>query len=386
MRHAVTVMVMLLATTSMVPAAAAGPSGGAYAGTHVEFDVAGDAVTNYSVNGERMLASVEMRSGSASGGADASTDLSAMIGLDGAGLSLGATTRTSATVEAEGSGSLTAHDNGHGVLVFDAGDAPGYVEANLSANTSAEETGDGIVTLRNGNGATGSFIVIGDGEVSVNGNGNVSARIGEDGRLVFRSYPEGKDANDERQERLIANGTAVGEVYVMETGGETVVDAVSYGENTSMEATQSAENGVRITVDRAAHDGKVIITSLSDSAAENAGDLRVTVDGEAAARASSYGELRGAIGGEHSKYMVEQSGSANAEASADVLVAVNHFSTRTIGIQSTEGSSGDGTTAAAGGESGTDETTANGVGQPGFGVGAALVALLAAAFVALRRR
>ena len=381
MKHAVIVMVLLLATTSMAPAAAAGPSGGAYAGAHVAFDVSGDAVTNYSVDGEPMLASVEMRSASATGDASLGANLSALAGLDGAALSLGARTETSATVAAEGSGSMAAHDNGNGVLIVNAADGAQHVRANLSAGATAEERDDDVVTVTSANGTTGSFLVVGEGTVSVAGDGNVSAEVGEGGRLVFRSYPDGRDASDERQERLIADGTAAGEVHVMERGGEVVTDTVSYGANTTVEAKRTAEHGVAVTVDRAEHDGKVIITSVSKAAAENADDLRVTVDGEAAVEASSYGELQGAIGGERSAYMIEQgtAAGANAEASADVLVAVNHFSTRTIGITSADGTTADDTSSDAG-------ATTNGAGQPGFGVGAALAALLAVAVVAVRRR
>ena len=393
MRHVVTVMMMLLATTSMVPAAAAGPSGGAYAGTHVSFDVSGDAVANYTVDGEPMLASVEMRSANASGDASGSGDanvgasLDATVDLDGVALSLGARTATSATVTAEGSGSMTAHDNPNGVLVVSAADGAQYVRANLSDGAKAQERSDRVVTVTSANGTTGSFVLVGDGNVTVDGEGNVSAEVGEDGRLVFRSYPNGRDASDERQERLIADGVVAGEVHVMERDGETVTDAVSYGANTTVEAKRTAENGVEVTVERAEHDGKVIITSVSKAAAKNA-DLRVTVDGEAAAKASSYGELRSAIGGERSAYMVEQgtAAGASAEASADVLVAVNHFSTRTIGIQPTDAVTTDTTSGdTTAGDTSDSGTTTNDAGQPGFGVSVALAALLAVAFVVIRR-
>lgn len=384
----VILVAILLVTASIAPAAAAGQSNGAYAGANVAFDVSGDAVTDYRVNGETMMQSVRVQSASEaeSGGViDAGADLSAAVGFDGAALSLGAETETSATVNADGAGELRAHDNDHGVLVVASGDAEQYVEANLSDGASAESAGDSAVAVTTANGTEGTFLVVGDGSVTVNDRGNVSARLGENGTLVFRSYPDGKDDGDEKQERLIRNGTAAAEVTVMERGGETVTDTVSYGANTSVEAKRTAEDTVEVTVDRSAHEGKVVITSLSNAAAERADNLTVTVDGEAAARASSYSELRGAIGGDRSAYMVEQD--ASAEASADVLVAVNHFSTRTIGIAPGEGGS---TTADGGSESTADDTTGgettNDAGQPGFGVTTALVAFLAAAFVAVRRR
>jgi PGF-CTERM protein len=114
------------------------------------------------------------------------------------------------------------------------------------------------------------------------------------------------------------------------------------------------------------------------------------VDGEAAASASSYAELRQAANGGAPKYMVEGAGSASAN--AQVLVAIDHVSTRAVTMQES-GDGGDGTT--DGGEDsdndGDDATTTDDAGDssggvPGFTVGAALVGLTGAALVALRRR
>ena len=117
------------------------------------------------------------------------------------------------------------------------------------------------------------------------------------------------------------------------------------------------------------------------------------VDGEAAAEASSYSELESATeGGDSSKFLVRQS--ASAEASADVLVALNHFSERDVtmsddggsGTDDTDSDSSDGTDGDDSDRDGSDDTDTSSPGQPGFGVGIAVIALLAAAALAIRNR
>ncbi|WP_313693449.1 PGF-CTERM sorting domain-containing protein [Halorarum halobium] len=206
---------------------------------------------------------------------------------------------------------------------------------------------------------------------------------------MFRSYPDERSQQDERQERLIADGTATAEVYVMsaaesgsESGGELATDVVTYGEDTTVEVTERSEGTVEMTVERSKEQGKVLITSVSEEAISSAEDVQVTVDGEAAARASSYGELESAAnGGDTSKFLVQQSSSA--EASADVLVAVNHFSSREVAMSeggngSDTGSGGDGS---SDGGSGDGSTTTG----PGLGVTAGVLALLSVALLARRR-
>lgn len=389
MRRVATVAIaMLLVTTSLAPAVAAhgsqDSSGKAYAGTNVTFDVSERAITDYAVGGEQVLGSVKVQSTSSaenSGGLGVDAGLSAVTSLDGALLSVNAKTEANATVKTSGSATMTAHDNGNGILVVSTGGESQYVQANVSSDATAEAESDSQVSVTTANGTEGSFVVVGDGTVTVNEQGDVSAKLEEDAKLVFRSYPDGKDDRDERQEQLIANGTAAGEVHVMREGGETVTDTVTYTQDTAVTAKQSGENAVSVTVNRSQHEGKVVVTSVSKGVLNAANGLNVTVDGEAAAEASSYGELRSAIGSDQSKYMVRQSSGASAEASADVLVAVNHFSTKTIEMSGSDGS-GDGTT--DGGETSEsddandDGTTSNENGQPGFGLAVGVVSLVAA--------
>ena len=345
MRPARTVLVVaLLVVSSVAPvgavAAAATQEAETYAGTHVEFETAGDAVVDYSVDGETVLESVTVQSQSA----------------------------------AESGARMEAHDNARGILVVRSGDDSQYVTVNVSSTSQTEDESDRRVAVTTEDGTEGVFLVVGDGTVTVNEQGNVSADVGSDGALVFRSYSDGRDDDDREQERLISEGRAAAEVYVMESGedgSEFVADVVQYGEDTSVEVTQQTQGTVTMTAERSQEQGKIIITSVSEAAISAVENLQVTVDGEAAAEASSYGELETASdGGDTSKFLVRQRSSA--QASADVLVAVNGFSTREITMS--EGGSDDG-----------QESTATSTESPGFGPVAALLALVALVGLVRRR-
>lgn len=395
-RIATIALAMLLVTTSLAPVAVAHgsqeSSGEAYAGANVSFDVSERAITNYAVQNEQVLDSVKVQStNSAQSGSGLGVDAgaSAVTHLDGSLLSVNAKTKASATVKTSGSAKMSAHDNENGILVVSSGDESQYVQANLSSDTSAESESDSKVTLTTANGTEGSFIVVGDGTVTVNEQGDVSAELAENSKLVFCSYPHEKDESDEKREDLIASGKAAGEVHVMQQGGETVTDTVTYTQDTAVTAKQSGENAVSVTVDRSQHEGKVIVTSVSKEVLNTANGLNVTVSGEAAAQASSYSDLQSAIGSDQSKYMVKQSSGANAEASADVLVAVNHFSKKTIKMSGSDGGSdgattNDETTDGESDDTDSEGTTANESGQPGFGLGVGIVSLLVA-FIARTR-
>jgi PGF-CTERM protein len=420
MRRLTTALIVLVLTASVVPPAMGQDatlareqaSGEAYAGTHVAFDASQSAVTDYAVHGETMLDSVKVESQSSvedSALVDVGASASAVTQIGGAGLSVDATTETEARVEAENGATMTAHDNGHGILVVASGNQSDYVVANLSSGANASAESDSQVEVTTENGTEGTFIVVGEGNVTVNDDGDVTAHLGDDGRLVFRAYPEEKDDNDDDQERLIADGKAKAEAYVMaanesaddgsDAGEQVVVDTVSYGENTTVETAETAEGEVSFTVNRTTHEGTVLITSVSEEVVDASENLTVTVDGEAATEAATHSQLKSAIGSEQSRYMVESAGSASA--SADVLVAVNHFSERTVSMTSAS-SDGTGEETTSDGEttdetngdetndgttdSGTDDAQSddenNGGGVPGFGATAAIVALVSAALLA----
>ncbi|WP_410765624.1 PGF-CTERM sorting domain-containing protein [Haloferax sp. DFSO60] len=346
----------------------------AYAGTHVSFDASENAVTNYTVDGETVLQSVSTSS-QANAGIGLDIALSAVTDIDASALSLGTTTETSATVQADSGATLNAHDNPKGTLVIAAGDESQYVTANLSGESKAEQVDDSRVVVENDN-RTGTFIVVGDGEVTVNEEGNVSADLAEDSRLVFRSYDGERTAEDERSEELIANGSAAAEVYVMQENGSTVADTVTYDEQTTVETTSDAKDNVTMTIDRSVHEGTIVMTTVSEEALAATDNLSVTVDGEAAVEAESYSELQSAAnGGDNSAYLVQET---SADAESNVYVAVNHFSEREVSMTNDDSSTTDSTTA-------DDETTSSSTNAPGFGIGVSVVALAGAALFARRR-
>jgi PGF-CTERM protein len=383
-------------------ASASNHNASAYAGSHVEFETTSNAIVNYSVGGETVIESMAAQSQSqavANGDVTAGISLGLVTQLSGSAVSVASTSEAnaSATVTAESGATMRAHDSSKGILVVNSsGSESQYVLVNVSSDAEAESESDGHVVVTNDNGAKASFIAVGDANVTVNDAGNVSADVGAEGKLIVRSYSESdaRDDDAESQEKMIANGTAAAEVYVQESAdasGEFVAGVANYSQDTAVEVTQKSEGEVKMTAERTESEGRVVITSVSEAVIDSTEDLEVMVDGEAAAEASSYSELRSATeGGDSSKFLVRQSSSA--EASADVLVALNEFSERDVTM--TEGSS-DGTDN-NGDDTDTDDNNGDGTdtdgtdepsqGLSGFGVGVALLALLAAAVIAIRNR
>ncbi|ELZ19564.1 hypothetical protein C477_07838 [Haloterrigena salina JCM 13891] len=391
-------------------ASAATAGGEAYAGTHVAFDVEGDAVTDYRIGGDETFSSVAVQSTSEAGagaGLGAEVDLETLTTLEGAGLSLAAKSETNAEVRAESGATLSAHDTERGTLVVESGSESQYVRAELAANATASDEGD-RVRVETGD-HEGTFLVVGDGQVTVTDDGNVTAELAENATLTFRSYEDGeRDESDEYEESLIADGNAAVEVHVEDRSGEAVGEAVTYGQETSAEVETEARDQVNVTIDRATHEGTVVLTTVSETAVGSLEDLEVRIDGEAATEVSSKSELEGAIGSDESRYMVAQQSEASAEAT--VYIAVNHFSERTATIDGADGDdSDDGADGTDGDDSGTDDETDatendgttdgsesgadgetsdaddgeesdtggdGGDGMPGFGAGAALIAAL----------
>ncbi|WP_256289962.1 PGF-CTERM sorting domain-containing protein [Halobellus inordinatus] len=409
-RVTASVIAVLLVASALGSAAAVGTVGAAtssqkaYAETNVSFDTTSNAVVDYAVDGETVMQSVKVQSQSeteSSGSLSADVELSASSDIAGAAVAFDAKSETSASMSTDSGATLRAHDNERGVLTVRAGDDSQYVAVNLSSSAEAASQSSEKVVVTTDDGTEGVFLVVGDGELTVNDQGNVSASLEGDSKLAFRSYPEGRTEDDEQQEQLITSGQAAAEVYVMqqsESGSEAVADVVQYGDNTTVEVTQQSEGTVRMTAERSEHQGKVVITSVSEKVVDATNDVQVTVDGEAAAQASSYSALQSAIdGGDTSKFLVRQQ--ASADASASVLVAVNHFSEREITMTESETTTSSGTTATATetdstttASETTDEQTAaqtdestSSTSSPGFGVTVALAALVGAALYAARQ-
>lgn len=378
---------LLLLAAGVLPAAVAGiavtQQAESYTGTHVAFETTDSGVVDYTVGNQVVLESVAVQSTERAG---VGLSLSAVTSLPSAAVSIDQTSETQATMTSESGAEMTANDNSRGILVVRASGSGQYVMANLSGESNASQADDDRVVVTTAEGSQGTFIVVGDGRVTVNDEGNVTAKLGEDGRLVYRQYDGERTKSDKEQEELIASGSAAAEVYLQDAGddgNETTANVVNYSDDTTVKVTERSRNTVNMTVDRTETEGRVIITSVSDRTFESAEDIQVAVDGEAAARANSYSDLAAATqGGAQSKYLVEQS--SGAQAGAEVVVGINHFSERTVTMTSGE----DGTTATATGtDDGEDDTEGTTGTVPGFGVAAMLAALaaLGAALYAHRR-
>lgn len=338
---------LLLSTVGAAPIAAAAapaapsPTSGAYAGTHVSFEATNDAITNYAVDGTVLVDDVQIESKSEAeqrGAFQAGADLSSTTEVSGSSMSAESQTETRASISTGSGADVEAHDSNRGHLVVDANEESQLVGVELSNDSEAEQESDDRVVVTNEDGTQGAFVVAGNGEVTVNDAGNVTAELGEGGKLVYRQYDDERDDDDREQENLIADGTAAAEVYVTstaESGGETAADVVTYGEDTTVDVVMHGENELQVTAERTESEGRIIVMSLSDAVAEQSDDLSVTVDGEAATSVDSHSDLRAAAdGGNSSAYMVQQD--TSAESSADVLVAVNHFSERDIRATTTD--------------------------------------------------
>ncbi|WP_115863414.1 hypothetical protein [Halorussus litoreus] len=441
MQRLALVLIAVLVTASLAPAAAGDPlqsSDDSYAGTHVSFGVDDRALTDYAVGGETVLDSLAVeseRSVAADGLVDANASLSTVTDLDGAPLAGttvdanatpgAAVTDSAARFVAGSSATIAAHDNRRGVLVVASGNASNYAVADLPADANASADGDSQIEFTTANGTEATLLVVGDGTVTVNEEGGVTARLGGDGRLVVRAYPDQKVDADETRERLITEGAATAEVYVTAANGSSVgetsenatateqvtVDTVTYADGVAVETAGTSESQLSLAVNRTTSEGTILLTSVSEELLDTPDGVEVAVDGTAAAEAATYSQLESAVGSGQSRYLVGKAadGDAQADAATEVAVAVNHFSERTVSIRglATDGmttpggnttalttdsdadesttldewtASGETTTAGATEPAGEPKTTAdNSSGIPGFSPITAVVALLAAA-------
>lgn len=387
---------LLLVTAGAGPVTAAGVStvqqGDAYDGTYVSFSTTNDAVVDYTVNDRTVVGAISVQSkriARNSGQVRAGVGLSAVTTLDGAAVSLGAKTATRATLTTESDAKLTTHDNGRGVIVLRAGGTGQYVTANLTSGATAKQAGERRVVVTKEDGTQGTFIVVGDGTVTVNEAGNVSADLGKHARLVYRQYDGDRSERNERRERLITEGVAAAEVYVQQTGGdgsETAADVVSYSEDTTVEVSKTSEGLVKMTAERAESEGRVILCTLSRQTFDAPDSIQVEVDGTAATRVSSYAAVRQAAqGGDAPAYLARSS--TSGQAAASVAVGITEFSTRSVTMTS-EGATatGDGSpTADGGGDGGGAKPTDAGAAGPGA-VGALGALVVLGTLLAVRAR
>jgi PGF-CTERM protein len=376
------VLLVVSLGTVAAPAAAAtqNAQGEAYSGTHVEFETTSNAISGYAVDDAVVISEARMQSASE---ARSQAGIGVDVGIEAVGSVVGAelASRTEAgasvTVGFESGGQMQSNDNERGVVQFQASDGEQFVQVDVSSDAEAESESDERVVVEKGD-TEGTFIVVGEGEVDVNEDGQVNAELQEGSELVYRQYDGERSENDKESERMIQAGTATAEVYVQEAAedgeqaGAATVNVVEYGQDTAVEVRSQSRDRVEMTVERTESEGKVVLTSVSESAFDTAGGIEVFVDGEAAVRADSYSAVeQSATEGDEPRYYVAQSSSA--EATTDVAIGIDHFSERTVELRSAQ----DGTqtpTVVDDSGAGGDDSTSDGDGA-GFGVVVALVAL-----------
>ena len=397
-------LVVSLVGAAAAPAAAT-QEGEAYSGTHVQFQTQNDAVTGYAVNDAVIVENVSVQSADE---ARSQTGLGVEVGISTAtnivGAALESRTEAAASVQLgfESGAEMQTHDNNRGVFQVRAGSGSQMVQANLSNSVQANSESEERVVVTKDDGSQGTFIVVGDGEVVVNDEGNVTAEVEEGSQLVYRQYTDGeRTEDDEQQERMIQNGTATAEVYIesaaesgqdsADDGEDAATSVVEYGQDTTVDVTTRAESEVNMTVERTQSQGKVVLTSVSEEAISNAEDIEVFVDGNAAAQAGSYSEVeQSAMEGDEPRYYVSQS--ASAETTTNVAIGIDHFSERNVRMSSAQEDASTATDEPTATDSSDTETTEGSSGDDGttdgdgagFGALAAMSAL-AAALLALRR-
>ncbi|WP_158237376.1 PGF-CTERM sorting domain-containing protein [Halegenticoccus soli] len=393
-------MTVLLATAGFAPVSTAqsqpGAGSASFDGARVAIGTDATGVTNYTVGGERLLSSVRVQARSEvdNGGIiNIGPSLSSVAPLSGSPVALADRTATGATLNTESGATVRVHDNEHGVMVVRSEGRSQYVQLNASEGAEvAYEGGAASVTTENGTRA--SVFVVGDGEVSVEG-GSVVANIDGDDQLVVRSYADERETAEEQQESYIRQGAVAAEVYVTDRGNETVADVVAYDGGTTVDVTNRSEGAVELTVDRETEEGTLVLATVSPTLLD-VDSLAVTVDGRLAEESPSYSALGGAVDGDTPRYVVAETG---PNGTVNALMAVTHFSSRSLGlysgphakaaVQSAErGQNGNSTDGSGGEHSGgqsADESETE-TDSPGFGIGVAVAALLAVAALATRRR
>ena len=382
MRNRTIAVAAVLLVSAVVPATALGATartdatsatsadGETYTGTHVSVETTGEALVEYRVDNETAMEAVRVQSRDAvETSLLVETDLAAVTDIAGAAVSVESRTDARAELDAESGATVTAHDNGHGSLVVHADDGGQYVTVGLGAAADPEQESESRVTYTTDAGATATAMVVGDGRVTVNEDGNLTASLDEDARLVVRTYPDGRTEADAETEAQVVDGTAAASVYVLAAddadagddesdsgvqGGvdanATAVSTVTYDDRTSVTVTEQAEGRVEMNVTRTAHDGRVVAVHTDEEVV--ADNVTVQVDGAAATRVDSHAALEAAAEGDTGPaYTVESSGGAAAEST--VLVGVDHFSTRQVTVTGDAEASADAGTSA----DGTDDTS-----------------------------
>lgn len=375
-------IVAVLLSVVLMTGGAVAQQAEAHNGSHVNFQTTDNAVVDYRVNGVALVESVETEARNTAeqrGSVDVGVTISADARVRGSTISTAAQTQTRTSFETGSGAAMQAHDSDRGNLLVRASEGDQLVGLNVSENAQTEQASDRRAVVTHADGTQGVIVVIGNGTAMINEEENVVADVSEGSALVYRQYGSERSEQERAQERMIADGTAVAEVYVTEPSDgndQPATDAVQYEQNTTVAVEMANDTAIELTADRDASDGRVVISSVSEAAFDATSGINVTVDGEAATRVDSGSALRTAADGGSNSAFMAQSATTTA-ASTDVVVAINHFSERDLAITAAD----DDTQVA-----GDDESSTTGDEAPGFGIIAGLVALVGAALIAIPRR
>ncbi|MFB6236347.1 MAG: PGF-CTERM sorting domain-containing protein [Halopenitus sp.] len=361
-----TVLVATLLVVSMAAPAAVTPAAAGeheYDGKHVSFDIKSNGIAEYSVNNETLFSSVKTQAASeAAVDVGAGVDASAIAGFEGAGLEATSTTTAAARFRTENGAQVAAHDTERGHLTIHATEQRTLVQINMSDPVGTTPKGTLIVV--GGAKQVGSVFIVGEGNLSITEEGNIVADLHKGSGLVFRSNGENRTTQDQATERLIERGAAAGEVYVSKRNGEVVADTVQYDTDISVEIAQYEKGFVEVAVNRTTEKGTIVIMEVSKKLIEDPGAASVRVSGTEATRVDTHAELRRSLGKGEPTYKVSQA--TTSQANAAVLVAIDSFSRQTVVIEERQ------------------ESTPVEESAPGFGVSAALLAMLTATLAARR--
>lgn len=373
-----------------------------HVGANVRFNTTSEAIVDYTVDGETLIQNLSVQSrrrARSLGDFGPGVELESVTDVGAAPISLHGATGTHVTIATESDARIRANDNERGILLVRASGTGQYVTATLAGAATTEQVSSSRVVISQADGTHGAFIVVGEGSVTVNRNGNVLTDLGPRATLVYRQYDRKRSESDQHQERLIAEGTAVAELSVQlanesgrladERGQQAdesaqqaegvVANVINYSRDTSIDVTRTGTGRIRFTVQRQTKQGAVVVTTVSKEAFAPEDGIWVTVDGNAATRASSYSDVVSATaGGGTSKFLVRPS--TGTRDSADVVIGINHFSRRSIAVLSTKGGAFTPTS-----DGGSDVWTPSAA--PGFGTTTVVGAIAALGTgVFLRRR
>lgn len=371
MRNRVVVLALLV-TVGLVASAATvtGLQGGEESGDHITLEFTNQQVVNYTVGNQTFLASIQAQSVE-----QVETDgLQSLTEFEGSAMESTGEDEATWLVNTQSNANFEFNDNPHGTFIAEGVDVAQYARFVVAEGVEATDENQRKVTLTTDGNAAASFILVGDGEVTVNQNGDVVARIGDASTLVFRAYPDGKSNSDEQMERYIENGNGVAEIYARQPGTDSIVDHARYQQDVAPTAEQTDDTTVQTDIEYTEGESGVVLFTLSQAFTEASGAINATVNGQQAQEVTSFGELDGALDGNQSRYMVVE-----LESRTDVIVAVNQFAAQTtVGVSGASGQEQQQTPLQEGDDG-------NQTDQPGFGVLAAIVALAVAALAAARR-